>query len=120
MRLLIDEDLPRSLAPALRHACIDAEDVRDVGLRGSSDENVFAHALGHRRAIVTADMGFANILAFPLGSHCGIVVCRFPNEWSVATLVSTVVRGLQGITDEEMAGNLVILEPGRIRLRRRP
>lgn len=34
---LVDEDLPRSLARLLRAESLDAEDVRDVGLRGKTD-----------------------------------------------------------------------------------
>jgi predicted nuclease of predicted toxin-antitoxin system len=44
LRLLVDEDLPRTLAPALRDASHDALDVRDAGLRGASDAIVFARA----------------------------------------------------------------------------
>jgi len=39
-RYLVDEDLPRSLARRLGEAGVDAVDVRDVGLRGASDEQV--------------------------------------------------------------------------------
>ena len=38
---LIDEDLPRSLAAALRKDGLAADDVRDLGLRGQDDANVF-------------------------------------------------------------------------------
>ena len=42
-RVLVDEDLPRSLAPYLRSDGVDATDVRDVGLRSAPDDTVFAH-----------------------------------------------------------------------------
>lgn len=64
-RFLVDEDLPRSLAPALREAGFDTQDVRDVGLRGCSDAEVFARAQAEDRILLTADLGFANALAFP-------------------------------------------------------
>jgi hypothetical protein len=54
-RFLVDEDLPRSLAPALRGAGISVEDVR---------------------------------VRFPLGSHHGIVVARFPNDLDVVALIT--------------------------------
>ena len=44
LRLLVDEDLPRSLAPALRAAGYDAADIRDEGLRGQPDARVFSYA----------------------------------------------------------------------------
>lgn len=44
LRLLVDEDLPRSLAPALRAAGHEAVDVRDEGLRGQPDAQIFQFA----------------------------------------------------------------------------
>lgn len=115
---LVDEDLPRSLAPRLRAANVGAEDVRDVGLRGAPDVTVFAHALDQGFVLLTGDLGFANILRFPLGSHHGIVVVRFPNEMSVDALNETVVRTVSSLSDSDVRGNLLIVEPGRVRFRR--
>jgi len=69
----VDEDLPRSLARRLRGAGLDAVDVRDVGLRGCTDEEVLEFAVRESRVVVTADIGFGNILRFPLGEHAGIL-----------------------------------------------
>jgi predicted nuclease of predicted toxin-antitoxin system len=38
LRFITDEDIPRSTARVLRDAGFDAVDVRDVGLRGKSDQ----------------------------------------------------------------------------------
>jgi predicted nuclease of predicted toxin-antitoxin system len=62
VRLLVDEDLPRSLGPALRTAGLEAADVRDVGLRGCSDHEVVNYAVAHRMAVVTGDVGIANLV----------------------------------------------------------
>ena len=37
-RFVVDDDMPRSTAPALRQAGGPAEDVRDVGLAGHEDD----------------------------------------------------------------------------------
>ncbi|HAX24549.1 MAG TPA: hypothetical protein DEU95_02950 [Chloroflexi bacterium] len=117
---LIDEDMPRSTARVLREAGYAAEDVRDVGLRGHSDADVFAYAQEHSFTVITADLGFANPLTYPLGSHAGIVVVRVPNEVSVARLNDELARALEELRNEELAGLLVIVEPGRMRIRRPP
>ena len=119
-RFLVDEDLPRSLAPWLNAAGLSAEDVRDRGLRGQPDDDVFRHAVAHGFAVVSGDLGFGNIVRFPLGTHHGIVVARFPNDWPVGALNAAILAGLRGLTDEEITGNLVVIEPGRVRLRRQP
>lgn len=117
-RFLIDADLPRSLARHLRAAGFQAEDVRDVGLRGSPDEDIFAYAVSRALVLLSGDVDFGNILRFPLGSHPGIVVTRFPNEVSTAQLNEAILQAVQSLSEEDLAGNLAIIEPGRIRLRK--
>jgi predicted nuclease of predicted toxin-antitoxin system len=117
-RFLVDEDLPRSLARLLREAAFSVEDVRDVGLRGRSDDEVFRYATSNSLTLLTGDLGFANILRFPLSTHSGIIVVRFPNELPATRLNQAILDGLRSLGDEEYAGSLAILEPGRVRLRR--
>lgn len=116
-RYLIDEDLPRTLARSLRASGIEAEDVRDVGLGSKSDKVILASAVGHEQALVTADRGFGNILTYPLGTHHGIILLRYPNTMPFGKLIQLVVDILPSIPDSKVSGNLVILEPGRIRFR---
>jgi predicted nuclease of predicted toxin-antitoxin system len=117
-RFLVDEDLPRSLARLLRTEGLDVEDVRDVGLRGKTDSEVLEYAIAQERTLLTADLGFANLLTIPLGSHQGILVARFPNEVPVTRLNAGVLGAIRTLSDDELRGSLVIVEPSRIRLRR--
>lgn len=59
MLFLIDEDLPRSTARALRAGGRDAVDVRDVGLRGHTDEEVFDYAQKRNAVPGSGDKGSA-------------------------------------------------------------
>lgn len=117
-RFLADEDLPRSLVPQLRAAGMAADDVRDAGLRGKSDDEIFEYAVSHSLTLLTADVGFGNILRFPPGAHAGIVVARFPSELPTASLTEAILSALRSLSDEEIVASLVVIEPGRIRLRR--
>lgn len=117
-RFLVDEDLPRSLARDLRATTADAIDVRDVGLRGRPDREILAYAVSDDRALLTADLGFGNVLAFPPATHRGVLVARFPNDISVRTLNEAILAAIRALTDEDIAQTLLIIEPGRIRLRR--
>lgn len=117
-RFLIDEDMPRSTAVVLRNAGYEVEDVRDVGLRGHSDADVFAYAQTHGAVLVSCDKGFANTLAYPIGSHAGIVVVRIPDEAPPAELNHELLSALAQLGDAPIDGWLVIVELGRIRLRR--
>ncbi len=115
---LVDEDMPRSTAAVLRQAGHSATDVRDVGLRGHSDAEVFAFAQSRRAALVTADKGFANVVSFPPGRHWGLIVLRVPNELPTRQVNQTLLRALADLEGEELRGLLVIVEPGKTRIRR--
>jgi predicted nuclease of predicted toxin-antitoxin system len=117
---VVDEDMPRSTAPELRRIGHTADDVRDIGLRGHADAEVFAEAQKRRAILVTADKGFANVLDFPLGSHAGLIVVRVPNELPTRQLDEELLRALEELSGENLHGLLVIVEVGRTRIRRPP
>jgi predicted nuclease of predicted toxin-antitoxin system len=96
----------------------EVEDVRDVGLRGSSDNEVFRYAQERNLVILTEDLGFGNELRYPPRSHRGVLVARFPSEISTNALSDAIVAALKDISAEEIEGSLLIVEPGKVRIRR--
>ncbi len=60
LRFLVDEDLPRSTASALREAGYAADDVRDLGLSGHTDREVFERAQSLSAVVLTSNTDFAN------------------------------------------------------------
>jgi predicted nuclease of predicted toxin-antitoxin system len=44
IRFLIDEDMPRSTAKALKRVGFECFDVRDIGLKGAEDDVIYAWA----------------------------------------------------------------------------
>ncbi|WP_181314333.1 DUF5615 family PIN-like protein [Phormidesmis priestleyi] len=44
MNILVDENMPRSLAPQIATLGFSAQDVRDIGLRGRPDNEVMEAA----------------------------------------------------------------------------
>lgn len=116
-RFLIDEDLPLSLNGLLRQKGHSSEHIIKLGQRGSPDERVFALAQERNAVLVSRDTDFGNVLQFPLGSHHGIVVVRFPSETRSRVIVDSVVQMLTTIAESEFTGALIIIEPGRMRMR---
>ena len=116
-RFLIDEDMPRSTTKLLEDKGFDVLDVRDCGLRGKSDEEIFRFAQEEKAVILTGDMGFGNLLRFPIGSHSGIVIAHFPNEISTSELNRQLDLDFDNLDEADFRGSLIILEPGRIRIR---
>jgi predicted nuclease of predicted toxin-antitoxin system len=116
LRFITDEDVPRSTARVLRDAGFDAVDVRDVGLRGKSDAEVFAYAQQENRLLITCDMGFSNILNFPPSENKGILVVRIPDSQPIDTFNREVLRAVQEV-GENLLCHLAIVEIGKVRLR---
>jgi predicted nuclease of predicted toxin-antitoxin system len=116
-RFLVDENLPRDLAERLRAAGYAAEHVVDVGLRGRSDPEVYAHAQAHGETLVTIDLGFGNVLLYP-APHAGIVVARLPETLPIVQRLELIVDALATLTGQPLEGALVTVEVGRVRVRR--
>lgn len=119
LKFIVDEDMPRSTSKMLETNGYEAFDVRDCGLKGKSDLEIYDFAQKEKAVILTGDMGFGNILQFNLGSHFGIVVAHFPNEVSVNELNRQIIDAFKTLAGSDFAGNLIVLEPGRIRIRRK-
>jgi predicted nuclease of predicted toxin-antitoxin system len=100
LRFLVDEDMPRSTAVVLRTVGYTVDDVRDVGLRGHHDADIFAHAQSVHAVLISCDKGFANTLTFPVGSHAGIIVVRIPDEAPPAELNRELLHALSQLRDE--------------------
>ena len=118
-KFVIDEDMPRSTAAILRERGYDVKDVRDYGLRGARDEEIYEFAQRDEAVILTGDRGFGNILRFPLGDHFGIVVVHFPNETSTVEVNRQLLERLENLSEDDFNGNIIIIEPRKIRIRRK-
>ena len=75
LKVLVDENLPLRLSSFLRSRGFEAFDVREVGLKGSSDEDILAWAKAHGFLILTEDLGFGSVIKLP-EDHTGVMVVR--------------------------------------------
>lgn len=115
-RFLVDESLRRQVTRALLAAGHDALDVRDLALRGASDQTIVARAVVESRIVVSADLDFGNALRFRPGSHPGIVVLRARDEWRSTERASRLLAGLDEVGPAQISGAIVIIEPTRTRV----
>ena len=114
----IDEDMPRSTGKVLKETGYEVKDIRDHGLRGADDDKIYQFAQNNQAVLITADLGFGNILRFPIGSHFGIVIARFPNEIPTSEINRQLVARFADLTDADFKGSLLIIEPGKVRIRK--
>jgi predicted nuclease of predicted toxin-antitoxin system len=119
-RFLVDEDLPRSLAADFRDAGLDAVHAVDVALGGRSDALVRELAAASSRILVTRDVGMVAPRDPGSRSVPGFVLVRVPTAVLVADLKVIIVRALLSLSKAPPSDPIVVVEPGRVRIRRRP
>ena len=117
-RFLIDEDLPLSLSHSLRQKSHTAEHVIELGQRGVPESRVFAAPKSTKPSSYPGTRTSGTCCSFPWGSHGGIVVVRFPSATPSRVVVEAVAEALTTIEEAVFAGALMVVEPGRIRIRR--
>ena len=119
MHFLIDADLPRSLADVIRRAGHEATDVRDIGLRSAKDPVIARYAREQNLCLITGDYDFADIRNYPPEQYAGIVVLFLPRTATSSYINQLVEQFLTGAEIlPELPGQLAMVEPGRVRLRR--
>lgn len=114
---LVDENLPRSLARQLRESGVEAQDVRDLGLRGRPDTEVLEIAVARGLVLLTGDLGFGSLLR-TVPEFPGLVLIRLPDEWPTSRVNETIGKALAPLLQKDLSGTLVVIEPDRVRLRR--
>lgn len=72
------------------------------------------------RALVTMDLDFANPLDYPPSQYHGIAVLRLPGKATSEDLVQTIETLVKGLQQNQLAGQLWIVEKGRIRVYQQP
>jgi predicted nuclease of predicted toxin-antitoxin system len=117
-KFVIDEDIARSTGTLLADAGHEIIDIRDQGLRGAEDERIFRFAQSKKAILLTGDIGFGNLIKFPLGRHHGILLVHFPNELPVREINRQILLALSQLKDTDLSKNLTIIEPGKIRIRK--
>jgi predicted nuclease of predicted toxin-antitoxin system len=116
LKFKIDENLPAECTAVLRESGFEADTVGEEKLSGSEDEALFRYCCNDNRVLITLDIDFANVRAYPPRSHSGIVVLRSKSQ-DKPTLVSLVRRVLQTLVKRSPEKQLWIVEHDRIRYR---
>lgn len=121
LRVLLDENVSPELCHFLRmnRPTWEISHVRDIRMRGCSDEEIFRWAQQNQAIIITFDEDFANASTYPIGSHAGVVRLRvWPT--TVEQTQDALLRLMSTVPDEHLSGSLVIIDRHRIRIRRAP
>ena len=115
MKFKLDENVDPRIALLLQTKGEDVKTVSEQGLGGATDRELSKACRREKRCLITLDLDFTNVLAYPPQDYSGIVVLRPPR----------LLLRLQIALAKEFAANLGVLpiqgrlwtvEPGRIRI----
>ena len=120
MRFLIDNALSVRVAERLRDKGHDAIHVRDLGLGAAPDEAIFDRALTDARVIVSADTDFGTLLALRQSTAPSVILFRRGATLRPKQQAALLVANLPAVSNELLAGCVVIIEPDRLRVRLLP
>ena len=116
MKFKLDENLSPSLAALFAADEHEAHSVVQQALGGQPDERVIEVCSREQRALITLDLDFSNILAYPPAKFAGIVVLRLADQAHI-TVEAAIRRVLDLLPQEPVIGTLWIVEDRRIRIR---
>ena len=121
LNLLFDQNIPQDVTVWMREKCPTwvISHVKEVGLSGHPDSEIFRWAQSHQSIVVTYDEDFADTRSFPLGSHYGVIRLRV---WPTTTEITktAIERLISQVPSSEWSGSLIIIDREKIRLRRKP
>jgi hypothetical protein len=80
VNFLVDENMPRTLAPQIADLGFAVQDVRDIGLRARPDSEVMDAAIATDAIIITRDRGFANPKTWPTEFTAGMIFVDLPSN----------------------------------------
>lgn len=117
MRLFADENLFEPIIAYLRSIGHDVLSIRDAGLSGISDDEVYKRACNENLVIITMDKDFARMFRFPPENCGGIIVVKIYKR-TVEETLAIFKKMFNALTDHHIRQNLVIVSPEGIKIRK--
>src|SRR5437762_2345804 len=116
MRFKTDENIHPDAAQLLRMAGHDAQTVWDQNLRGTADPNLANICQQEQRVLITLDLGFADIRAYPPGQFHGIIVLRLGSQ-SGPSVVQAIKRLSPLLDQYPLDRHLWVVDESSVRVR---
>ncbi|MBL0210396.1 MAG: DUF5615 family PIN-like protein [Holophagaceae bacterium] len=116
MKFKVDENLPVEVAQMLLAAGHDVMTVLDQALGGAPDPDLAKVCCVEERALLTLDLDFSNIQAYPPRDYPGIIVLRLTQQ-DKAHVLHTIAAAIPLLLQEPLSGRLWIIDEHRIRIR---
>jgi predicted nuclease of predicted toxin-antitoxin system len=115
MKFKLDENFGPTVPAVFQQRGHDCRTVHQERLTGADDAAVLAATVAEERILVTMDHDFGNVLAYPPETTSGVAVINPPGRVSRQLLALLLESLLVACEQQQLQGNLWIVEPGRIR-----
>lgn len=114
-RILVDENIPKSVQRWLEDLGHDVVRPSDVGLKGVKDNIIIEAAIGDGRVIVTLDLDFAEIYYGSTRDKIAVVVIRIhpPTPENIKNVLS---KALKKIDLGRVTKGLIIISRKKVRI----
>jgi predicted nuclease of predicted toxin-antitoxin system len=116
VKFKLDENIGHSGADLLRASGHDVSTVREQGLEGAPDTLLFDKCADERRALITLDHDFGQVLRFSPQVSAGIAILELGPRPSLKAIVDRISDLLAMLKVQPLEGTLWIVEPGRVRI----
>ena len=117
MRFLADENVSRHVIESLRAAGFDVMSI-SATRAGASDDEVLAVADREDRILITEDRDFGELVVRQRLGVRGVMLLELDRLSNVAE--AALVTDVATVHADKLVGNLVVVEPGRVRVRPLP
>jgi predicted nuclease of predicted toxin-antitoxin system len=117
LRFMADESCDFAVVRALRARGFDVLAVTE-STRRSIDSQLIEQAYREQRILLTEDKDFGWLVFASHADSAGVILIRFPGN-ARALLASTILRLVQE-QGEHLTRAFVVVQPGHIRLNRKP
>ncbi|MFA4918776.1 MAG: DUF5615 family PIN-like protein [Thermodesulfovibrionales bacterium] len=117
MKMFANENLFEPIIDYLKAIGNDMLSIRDSGLSGISDDEVYQRACADKRVIITMDKDFSRMFRFPPENCGGIIVVKIYKRTVDETLL-LFKKAYESIQGRDVVENLVIITPDGVRIRR--
>ena len=116
IKVFTDECVHKDAVTALKNLGFDVVSIHDVGMRGSSDDEVLAKATELKRVLITHDRGFGDIFRYQISRTWGVLiflVSHMDKEAIISMILGFLSSAKSG--DASFKGLLTIVAKNRIR-----
>ncbi len=117
MKMFANENLFEPNIDYLRELGHDMLSIRDAGLSGISDDEVYKLACKEKRVIITMDKDFSRLFRFPPERCGGIIVVKIYKR-TVDETLGIFKKLYKSIKKEDVMENLIIMSPEGVRIKR--